>query len=132
MALYWRGISQKGLDPMFAGELESLLGPSPFGWYVLSAYRSPAVQQVLYAQHLAGGPLAAPPGRSAHNFGLAVDVVPDLDNNPLNGLQMNWVSKSAPYLWLKAHTITHPSIQSGWSFKDFGHIERRGWRAAAI
>jgi peptidoglycan L-alanyl-D-glutamate endopeptidase CwlK len=41
---------------------------------VTSGTRSFAEQDELYKKHLAGGPLAAPPGKSNHNFGLAFDV----------------------------------------------------------
>jgi peptidoglycan L-alanyl-D-glutamate endopeptidase CwlK len=36
--------------------------------------RSYAEQAELYKKYLAGGPIAAPPGKSNHNFGLAFDV----------------------------------------------------------
>jgi peptidoglycan L-alanyl-D-glutamate endopeptidase CwlK len=41
---------------------------------VTSGMRSYAEQAELYAKYQAGGPLAAPPGKSNHNFGLAFDV----------------------------------------------------------
>jgi peptidoglycan L-alanyl-D-glutamate endopeptidase CwlK len=41
---------------------------------VTSGTRSFAEQEELYKKYLAGGPLAAPPGKSNHNFGLAFDV----------------------------------------------------------
>jgi peptidoglycan L-alanyl-D-glutamate endopeptidase CwlK len=41
---------------------------------VTSGTRSFAEQAELFKKHLAGGPLAAPPGKSNHNFGLAFDV----------------------------------------------------------
>jgi len=41
---------------------------------VTSGTRSFAEQDELFKKHLAGGPLAAPPGKSNHNFGLAFDV----------------------------------------------------------
>jgi len=42
---------------------------------VTSAYRSINEQSDLYNKYLSGGPLAAKPGESYHNFGLAFDVV---------------------------------------------------------
>lgn len=41
---------------------------------VTSGMRSYAEQAELYKKYLAGGPIAAPPGKSNHNFGLAFDV----------------------------------------------------------
>lgn len=44
-------------------------------YVVTSARRSIARQRQLYNAYLRGGPLAAAPGNSAHNYGLAVDFV---------------------------------------------------------
>jgi peptidoglycan LD-endopeptidase CwlK len=41
---------------------------------ILSGTRSYEEQAELYRKHKAGGPLAAPPGRSNHNFGIAFDI----------------------------------------------------------
>lgn len=41
---------------------------------VTSGMRSYAEQAELYRKYQAGGPVAAPPGKSNHNFGLAFDV----------------------------------------------------------
>lgn len=41
---------------------------------VTSGLRSYEEQEKLYKAHLAGGPQAAPPGKSNHNFGLAFDI----------------------------------------------------------
>ncbi len=41
---------------------------------VISGTRSYAKQAELYEKYKAGGPLAAPPGRSNHNFGIAFDI----------------------------------------------------------
>jgi hypothetical protein len=47
-------------------------------WGGLSTYRSCEVQQDLWERYQAGGPLAAPPGKSWHNLGLAFDLYPRL------------------------------------------------------
>ena len=41
---------------------------------ITSGYRSLKKQAELYAAYKKGGPLAAAPGKSAHNYGLAVDI----------------------------------------------------------
>jgi len=41
---------------------------------VISGTRSYEEQAELYRKYKAGGPLAAPPGRSNHNFGIAFDI----------------------------------------------------------
>lgn len=52
--------------------------------YVSSSYRSRAEQERLYAAYKAGtGPLAAVPGTSAHERGLALDVPNVRDTHPL-------------------------------------------------
>ena len=52
--------------------------------YVSSSYRTRAEQQRLYDAYKAGkGPLAAKPGTSAHERGLAVDVPDVRDTRPL-------------------------------------------------
>ena len=42
--------------------------------WITSGYRNNELQAVLYNRYLHGGPLAAPPGHSNHNKGLALDV----------------------------------------------------------
>jgi hypothetical protein len=41
---------------------------------IISGHRSIEEQSKLYERHKRGGPLAAPPGKSYHNFGSAVDI----------------------------------------------------------
>ncbi len=41
---------------------------------ITSGYRSLAKQKKLYDAYRRGGPLAAAPGQSAHNYGFAVDI----------------------------------------------------------
>jgi hypothetical protein len=57
--------------------LEALLvEPRIQPWASLSSYRSCEVQRFLYQRYRVGGSLAAPPGRSWHNVGLAFDLYP--------------------------------------------------------
>lgn len=74
-----------GLSPDFAASLQALFSGAPpeiqENLRVLSAYRSPEVQEQLWNDALAkyGSPEAArkwvaPPGRSRHNHGQAVDL----------------------------------------------------------
>lgn len=42
--------------------------------WVNESFRTYAEQQARYAAYLAGGPLAAKPGKSPHEFGLALDI----------------------------------------------------------
>lgn len=66
----------KGLNPKFLSRFKAWSAArGPFS--ITSGYRSSAQQAVLYARYKAGqGPLAAPPGRSNHEKGLAIDHAP--------------------------------------------------------
>jgi LAS superfamily LD-carboxypeptidase LdcB len=74
-----------------------------------SGFRSAEQQQKLYDAHLAGGPKAAPPGSSAHESGLAIDLFPDTE----------YISKMKPIL-----------ESNGWKATgghgDSGHFEYVG------
>ena len=122
----WR-CSPASLDQKFLEDVASMLGNSPYSWYVVSGYRSIPEQIELYKKYKAGGPRAAPPGKSAHNFGLAIDVVLDMDGAK-PGLQPSWDTKLPGWLWLKAKCAAHPRLKSGWSFNDWPHIEAYKWR----
>lgn len=124
--LDWRRVDPMALEPVFRADVEDLLAPSPYLWVVTRGHASLAEQLVLYERHLRGGPLAAPPGQSAHNFGLAIDVFFDDPERP--GVQPNWNTRAAGWLWLKAATLPHPRLQNGWSFGDWPHIQRYRWR----
>lgn len=125
----------KGLEPQFYQDIEDLLNASKWDWYITSSTRSLIEQDVLWKKYLAGGNKAAPPGQSAHNFGLAVDVVPDGDETK-PGLQMMWdilkstvgVKVDKPWLWLRNAVKKHPRLHSGWSFGDWPHIQKYNWQ----
>lgn len=128
------------LQPDFRADVVALLEGSPYGWAVISGYRSLEAQLALWQDYRFGkrdkyglrdpsnpGARAAPPGKSAHNFGLAIDVV--LDGDPATpGVQPSWDTKLAGWLWLKATCTKHPRLKSGWSFGDWPHIERFRWQ----
>jgi hypothetical protein len=121
------------LEPQFRDDVAELLINNSYDWRVVYAYRSLAVQTKLYDTYRAGGPLAAPPGESAHNFGLAVDVqlwVSVVDGKGPTGRNkvMDWNVKSPGWQWLFGAVLNHPRLHSGISFGDFDHIERFQWR----
>ncbi len=65
------------LNPTFLQRVLDLLVEAKLSgsiFKVYSGYRSMDEQRVLYQLHVQGGPLAAPAGLSAHNYGLAVDM----------------------------------------------------------
>lgn len=68
----------------------------------LSAYRSYGEQSQLYQAYLAGtGPMAAPPGTSAHELGLAVDVAEPIMRDVIDqiGAAYGWAKSEAPDEW---------------------------------
>lgn len=128
MSLAWRStVDPTLLEPGFVRDLTDVLGKSGYGWWVTYGFRTYEEQLALYRKYQAGGPRAAPPGKSAHEFGLAVDVV--LDADPiLPGLQPTWNVKLAGWVWLFATIAAHPRLKSGVKFGDGGHIERYKWQ----
>lgn len=65
--------SLDGVDAELQERIRMLLAAVPGAW-VASAFRTYAQQQKLYDAYLKGGTLAAVPGTSMHEKGLAVDV----------------------------------------------------------
>ena len=124
MGLVWR-VPQEHLYPPLVRDVTALLMPSPSDWYVTHGFRSMEEQAGLYAKYKAGGPRAAPPGLSAHNYGLAVDVV--LDTSPASGLQPSWDTEQQPWRWLFSALEHHATLLSGVGFRDGDHIEWRHW-----
>jgi len=129
MSVVWRA-PKTGLHLGFLVDVSKLLEESPYAWYVISAHRPIEEQERLWKIYQAGGPRAAPPGKSAHNYGLAVDVVLDYDPDK-PGLQPSWDTKLAGWLWLKAVTLKHPRLKGGWRFGDWPHIEKYKWQLYA-
>lgn len=125
--LTWRA-DPSLLDPAFRDDIERFLGESRYSWYVLSGFRSMEEQRVLWENYrFRNGPRAAPPGRSAHNVGLAVDVVLDADAEK-PGLQPSWDTKLPAWVWLKAASIPHPRLRSGAWFGDWPHLQSTRWK----
>lgn len=123
--LDWGKVDPSKLRKSFREDVESVLNPSPYRYRVQYGFRSVSEQADLYAKHLAGGPLAAPPGQSAHNYGLAIDVVVDASDRP--GLQADWDVTTPAWVWLTETIAKHPRLKTGAKYKDYGHIERLNW-----
>lgn len=123
----WRSVDPDLLEPQFRADVEQLLADSPFSWVVTSGYRGIPEQRVLYAKYRAGGPRAAPPGKSAHNYGLAIDVVPDGDV-VTPGLQPDWQPNPGDaWYWLRDAIRPHPRLRHGSHFGDWPHVEVYRW-----
>lgn len=126
---------REGVDAALADELDAILGAAPYAYFAIWGRRTREEQAALYKAHLAGGPVAAPPGWSPHEYGYAVDVCVDQDiTRP--GLQPSWDIRHPGWSWLRDNfPISHPTLLSGWHFGgrrvDPPHIERRGWKHLA-
>jgi hypothetical protein len=137
MALLWRAADPALLNQTFRLAVEALLHQSPYLWVIDRGYASLDAQNVLYQRYVAfregRGPFAgkaAPPGRSAHNFGLAVDVILDTDViRP--GVQPSWNTDLPAWRWLRTACQTNRVVENGWWFGDWPHLQRRDWKIFA-
>lgn len=110
------------LDATFYNNVSAALTPGPYLWRIVFGFRSNLAQQILYEKYLKGGALAAPPGQSAHNYGLAVDVV-----LVINGVeQWNYLHPGWSWLWLVV--LKSSGLHSGKVFNDPDHIQAVNWR----
>jgi RHS repeat-associated protein len=64
----------QGMAKQFVSDANSILNIFGYEIRVTYGFRSFEQQAQLYKAYLAGGPKAAPPGKSAHNYGIAIDV----------------------------------------------------------
>ena len=79
---YAIGGKVKGLNKKFKEQLDRFNAAAGGRYTVNSGYRSVAHQRQLYNRYLAGkGPVAAKPGSSQHNKGLAADLAPSNARN---------------------------------------------------
>lgn len=121
-----RDDSFTGLEPEFAANVYRLLQDARAAGYplqVTSAYRSPELQAILYKNAIKkyGSPEAArkwvaPPGRSQHNFGRAVDLA--LNNALLrdaNSPAARWVKENA-----QAYGVAVPMSWEPWQLEPIG------------
>lgn len=98
---------------------------------VVCTYRSPEEQARAYAQgRTTPGPILtrAKPGQSAHNFGLAIDVVPIVDG------KAEWSEKNP--IWKKIGEIGQAAGMQwygapGSPFPEVGHFQHPEWKLLA-
>jgi hypothetical protein len=82
-------------------------------WGVNTAYRTLAEQAKLYDKHLAGGSLAAKPGKSWHGEGLALDI-------PSASGAQQWLLSHPEYGWRRTVMPAEP-----WHFEYFPELDTR-------
>lgn len=105
------------LYPPFMERLVECIGDlldQGYPYRVYSGYRSYDEQTKLYQAFLAGGSRAAAPGRSAHNFGLAVDCA--LQKAPK---VLSWAKEDYSPL---IEALPKFELRSGASYNDRPHI----------
>jgi hypothetical protein len=86
-------------------------------WRLESGYRDLSTQADLYAKYQAGGPLAAAPGSSFHNYGGAVDMWPYRDGQKLSR------DEAMPLLKQLSDMAPDQGVYPGWNFGDHDHFQ---------
>lgn len=125
MSVRWK-VDRGLLREPFATDVDGLLAARPESWVVHYGFRTREEQAALYATFLKGGPRAAPPGKSAHEYGLAVDVVV-LDGEK----HTDWNAEHPAWRGLLADILAHPRLHSLCNIGDCDHIEAVRWRKIA-
>lgn len=114
-------VGAAALNPTFADKIQDLqqdAGDAGIPTKLISGRRSNATQAALYDRYLNGGNLAAPPGHSLHEAGLAADVVA---NDPS---QQGALIAMAKEPWR--------GIKAGADFGDRPHFQLAGERPTGI
>jgi hypothetical protein len=126
----WSRIDRGKLNPLFFTAVENGFASLPDTWYATYGWRSNAEQAALYAKYKKGGPKAAPPGFSPHEFGLAIDVALDADAKR-SGLQPNYDLNDPRWQAMIAMVQGSRWLHSGIGFGDGDHIEMVDWKSRA-
>ena len=121
-------VDKSKINLLLTAALDGGFALLPEDWYVTFGWRSRDEQSALFEVFRAGGPKAAPPGYSAHEFGLAVDVA--LDANAVRGgLQPNWDLNDPRWKAMIDMVRASKWLHSGIGFGDGGHIELVNWKS---
>ena len=109
MSLRW-DVSQANLDPELLKDICGLFEPDASDWAITYGFRTFDEQNALYQKHLKGGPLAAAPGHSPHEFGLAIDFA-----EIVNG-KLLWDDSRPSWARIRAVVDASPRLHGGWKF----------------
>ena len=119
-------IDASRLDGGFLADCQATFNALPDRWVVTYGFRDHAMQQALWDKYQAGGPKAAPPGKSPHEVGLAIDVFL-WDGSRLPNYDVTDPRWQAMF----AAVLAAPRLHSGQSFGDSDHIEAVLWQRRA-
>ena len=121
------------LEPKFRAKVELVLKDAEEAtgrrWVLTDARRTMAEQRRIYAQgRTAPGKVVsnAPPGSSAHNYGLAADLAPLMEMSS----QIDWGAPRGMWRVMADIARSH-GLNAGYYFKtilDMPHIEDPKWR----
>lgn len=135
MPLFWRKIESRLVMPALIDDLVEVIGADEADWYVTCGFRSIADSDAGYTKYKAyleglgpPAPKFAPGGKSAHNFGLAVDIALDGDATQPR-LQPQWNEQHPAWIRLRGKVDAHPRLHGGWWFGDGDHIEKTHWES---
>lgn len=120
----WK-VDASQLNAQFAQDVVGLLQDDPANWFITYGFRTRDEQAALYAKYLQGGPLAAPPGHSAHEVGLAVDITLVRNGEDI------WDYRDPDWRRLVYKVHMHPRLHSLDDHGDTDHIEAVNWRMIA-
>ncbi len=116
-------IDTSRLDTGFFGLLLGFLGACKAHALDLRAtmgFRDLVEQAALWDAYQKGGPRAAPPGKSAHNYGMAVDFLAYRKGALLG-------SSSEPEYALMEELAPRYTLKTLRRLNDAGHVELDGW-----
>lgn len=124
-------MTTESLEPTFRNIIAQLIAAAEIAtgldWVVTSCRRTMAAQQEIYDQgRKTPGPIVtkAPPGYSAHNYGLAADLAPMKDG------KIWWKAPDA--IWKQMADIAVKfGLTAGYyfkNFKDMPHVESPSWK----
>jgi hypothetical protein len=120
------------INPLFKARLDKFLAAAKQAGYpgdIISGYRTNDEQAALYDKYQHGGNIAAPPGTSMHNYGLAVDLsgnIPALDkfaaDHPEYGIYNNAKADADHFQMFPwgTHAQDAANTVAGWKGTDPG------------
>lgn len=91
-------------------------------YYTTEIYRSMERSRSLYVAYKRGGPRAAPPGASGHNFGIASDEALIIQPSPRR--KLSWGKKDYSILYEELKKV---GLTNGSSYGDWPHVEIPGF-----